>query len=526
MVDPPPDRSLLASLAPEERRTVLYACALGTEFDFRVLLEATGKGEEELAEELERLVHRGILRERQPPGRYRFARDRLRGGLYAGLTESRARVIHTNVARALERLYPQGPPPELLGEFGRHAFLAKLHEASLRYNREAGRHARRLFALENAAHHYERARMDLRALPEGRGEEEGQLLLEMGEVYAALGEEPRADRLFVEGLERTPGSARRLRAYLLLARAELARGAGPPELLPELCREALALFEEAGDRPGQARVHRLLGRQASARGDHRTALVEGELAVRLLDPEGDRREYARALVDLGNAQALKPFGAGTREAIASFRRALAILEELEDLRELARACNNIGVTLGGQDPALGLSYLALARDYAERSKDRRMRGWALFNGVEFQLKLSRLDEAVRDNEEARRLLEPYGDRSVQRQLETNRGLLALRQGRFPEAETAFREALRLAEELGEAYARSEALLRIAQCLILSGRPEEARRELAQAEEIQGDRWGNLGPSYRALRSILRSSPERGNGGGASRPPEGTPPTGP
>jgi len=484
---------------------VLYASALGTEFDFRVLREATGKPEEELAEELESLVHQGILRERLPPGRYRFARERFRAGLYGGLTESRARVIHTNVARALERLYPQGPPPQLLGEFGRHAFLAKLHEASLRYNREAGRQARRLFALESAAHHYERARMDLRALPGSRGEEEGQLLLEMGEVYVALGEEPRADRLFVEGLERTPASAWLVRAYLLLARAEVTRGSGPPELFPDLCREALSLFEEEGDRPGQARVHRLLGRYASARGDHRTALAEGELAVRLLDPERDRREYARASVDLGNALALKPLGSGTLEAIACFRRALGILEELEDFRELARACNNIGVTLGGQDPALGLSYLALARDFAERSKDRRMRGWALFNGVEFQLKLSRLDDAVRDNEEARALLEPYGDRLVQRQIDMNRGMLALRQGHFSEAETAFRDALRQAEELGEAYARSEALLRIAQSLILSGRPEEARRELAQAEQIQGERWGNLGPSYRALRSILRPS---------------------
>ena len=505
MVAPPPARSPLSSLSPEEQRTVLYASALGTEFDFRVLREATGQPEEELAEGLERLVHLGILQERLPPGRFRFARERARADLYGGLTESRARVIHANVARALERLYPQGPPPELLGEFGRHAFLAKMHEASLRYNREAGRQARRLFALENAAHHYERARMDLRTLPDGRGEEEGQLLLEMGEVYGALGEEPRADRLYVEGLQRTPSSARLLRAYLLLARAEVIRGSGPPELFPELCREALALFEAEGHRPGQARVHRLLGRYASARGDHQTALAEGKLAVDLLDPERDRREYARASVDLGNALALKPFRSGTLEAIACFRRALGMLEELEDFRELARACNNIGVTLGGQDPALGLSYLALARDYAQRSKDRRMQGWALFNGVEFQLKLSRLDDAVRDNEEARRLLEPYGDRLVQRQLEMNRGLLALRQGHFSEAEGAFRDALRQAEELGEAYARSEALLRIAQCLLLSGRPEEARRELTLAEEIQGERWGNLGPSYRALRSILRPS---------------------
>ncbi len=511
MVDVPPDRSSLPSLSPEERRTVLYASALGTEFDFRVLREATGKPEEDLAEELERLVHQGVLRERPPPGRYRFARERVRAGLYADLTESRARVIHTNIARALERLYPRGPPPELLGEFGRHAFLAKLHEASLRYNREAGRQARRLFALEDAAHHYERARRDLQALPVPRGEEEGQLLLEMGEVYVALGEEIRADRLFVEALERTPVSARTLRAYLLLARAEVTRGAGPPERFPELCREALSLFEAEGDRPGLARAHRLLGQHASARGDHQTALAEGERAVGLLDPAKDRREYARASVDLGNALALRPSGVGTREAIVCFRRALGILEELQDFPELARACNNIGVTLGGQDPALGLSYLALAREYADRSKDRRMRGWALFNGVEFQLKLSRLPEALRDNEEARVLLEPYGDRLVQRQLDLNRGMLALRQGQFPDAERAFRDALRQAEQLGDPYGRSEAHLRIAQCLILSGRPGEARHELAQAEQIQGERWGNLGPAYHAVRSILSPADRAGTG---------------
>ena len=45
----------LASLTPEQHRIVAYASAIGSEFDFQLLVGAMGIEEETLAEEIERL---------------------------------------------------------------------------------------------------------------------------------------------------------------------------------------------------------------------------------------------------------------------------------------------------------------------------------------------------------------------------------------------------------------------------------------------------------------------------------------
>ncbi|MGA3023001.1 MAG: hypothetical protein ABSE66_09445, partial [Thermoplasmata archaeon] len=51
----------LESLSPEQLRILAYASAIGSEFDFSLLLGAMGIDEEALAEEVERLVHLGVF---------------------------------------------------------------------------------------------------------------------------------------------------------------------------------------------------------------------------------------------------------------------------------------------------------------------------------------------------------------------------------------------------------------------------------------------------------------------------------
>ena len=113
----PAPRSL-PTLTPDAHRLLAYASAIGREFDFPLLVAAMGAPEEGLAEELERLVHAGLLRERPGGDRFVFVQDELRARIYQSLTASRLRVLHRKIAEALEQMHPE-PPPALLAELGR-----------------------------------------------------------------------------------------------------------------------------------------------------------------------------------------------------------------------------------------------------------------------------------------------------------------------------------------------------------------------------------------------------------------------
>ena len=215
------EASRFERLTPEQHRILAYASSIGSEFDFGLLVAAMGVGEELLAEQLERLVHLGILRERAGGDRFSFAEEEFRARIYRSLTESRLRVLHRKIAEAMERMYPT-PSPEVVAELGRHFFLGKVPEKSGVYNRRASENARAADDPESAAHSLERIRVDLESVPGGRPHDLAEVDEVLGVLYYSVGNFAAADRYFTEALERLGGDEPRIRARLLLARGEIA----------------------------------------------------------------------------------------------------------------------------------------------------------------------------------------------------------------------------------------------------------------------------------------------------------------
>lgn len=492
----------LERLTDEEKRVLAYASAIGKEFDFALLRTATGLSEEPLAELLERLVHQGLLRERPGGERFSFVQEDVRMRLYREMTESRVRVLHRKIGEAYEQLYPD-PPAEVLPELGRHYFLGRVHDRSFRYNRRSAALAREALAPEIAAHHLERARSDLKELPGNHREEEAGLLLELGELYSLMNDDLKADRLYVEALELVPPKSTLLRALILLARAEVARNQAHADRGRELCDDALHLLEAEKHRRGLARVHRLLGRLASLEGNVEVAIAESKKSLELLDPKEDARETARCLVDLGNAHASLGAPSDVSKAVEYYQNALGMAEKLGDWHEAARACNNLAVAVGPEQPREGVRWLEKGHAFAERAHDRRMSGWTLFNAVEFRLELGELEEAERDNREARRILERLQDPIALQQISMNDGLLASRRGRFGEAEGSFQRSLRMAEEMGAPPQIAEMHLRLALLYQAWGDPDRAKVELQRAEALNVDAFATaLVGQHRDLRQKL------------------------
>lgn len=478
----PPARPLVPEgLGAEATRILAYASAIGREFDFTLLATAMGASEEPLAEQLELLAHRGILRERPGGDRFGFVEDDLRAQIYQSLTASRLRVLHRRIGEALERLVPE-PPPELLAELGRHFFLGKVPEKSYRYNRRAADVAREREQPEEAAHHLERARIDLKGLPGDHARDEVELAEELGRLYYSVGEVHAADRLYAEGLERAGTLDPKLRARLLLARAEVARDALDADAARAHARAAHELFSSLGDLDGVAAIHRVLSRVAFHQGAYREALDEAISALDLLQHTNDPRTLGRVSIEIGNAFAM--LGPDVQsEAVAWYERAIERLETAEDWPEVARAYLNLASLVGQTRPLDGLDYIARGREFADRAHEPRWAGWGLAMGVDLRLALGQVEEAERDNDQARRLLERVDDPLGLQQVSANLGLISERRGQWEEADAAYRDAIERAQRHHLTAEEAECHYYLARLRFKTRDLAGARAEYARAMEV-------------------------------------------
>ncbi|MCI4339657.1 MAG: hypothetical protein L3J73_00085, partial [Thermoplasmata archaeon] len=308
----------------------------------------------------------------------------------------------------------------------------------------------------------------------------------------------------------------RQRGRLLLARAEVARELLDAPLARSRATEASHLFRGAGDTLGEASVHRLLGRISFHQGAYREALDEAILALDLLERSDDRRTLGRLCIDIGNAFAM--LGPEVRdEGIDWYRRAIDRLSDVGDWTEVARAYLNLASLEGQHSPIEGLESLAKGREFAERAHEPRWVGWGLAMGVDLRLRLGQVEEAERDNQHAKRLLERSQDALGLQQVQANGGLIAEKRGQWEEAETAFLAALATAEA---SHLSAEA----AQSNFCLARLRFKTRDLPGARDAYAKalaaRFGELNPPYAAAFAELGRQIEIVSGGESTAPPNG------
>ncbi len=433
----------LASLTADQLRILAYGSTIGREFGFDLLREAMATDEEALAEELEQLVRRRVLTERAGGGAFAFAEEEVRAAVYRSMTESRHRLLHRKVAEVLERQNPE-PTPAVVAELGRHYFLGKVPAKSYRYNRRAAAHAREHDDSPAAVHFLERALVDV-AAAEGSGpRERAEVAEELGDLSYATGQFRTADKYYATALDEGGDGSPRVRARLLLARAEVARENLDAPAARDGALRALALFEEEHDPLGISQAHRLLGRVAFQEGRYREALEGSMRALDALPPEADHRGRGRVSIDIGNSFAL--LGDEVRPvAIEWYERAVDRLRESHDWVELARALHNLGTIVGETRPSDGLEILDRAREAADRGHDVRGVGRCLLSGVELRLAIGQLEEAERDNAQAGRLLERLSDVLGLDLVTKNAGRIAERRGQWDDAARAYLRAIDIAQ---------------------------------------------------------------------------------
>ena len=515
----------LRKLDPEDFRTLAYASAIGVEFDFELLADAMGAESEPLAERTERLVERGLLRERPGGGRFGFVAEELRALVYQSMTESRLRVLHRKIAQSLERHHPH-PDPEVVTELGRHYFLGKVPEKAWRFNRDAAREARAAHRPEAAIHELERARRDLGQLPGEHAADLAEIDEQLGDLHRARGRPDAAEESYLAALSALPSSDRASRARLLLARADIARS-GARQLAAEgLGDEALAIARSIGDRRGEGAAHRIRGRMAFERGDFRAALDEAMIALDLFQQVGDREGLADCSTDI--AQTFAVLGPEVRDdALRWFRRAVEILSATENRYELARAYINLAATVGLTDPAAGLEYYVQAEEIGEAIASPQTVVWTLLRRIDLLLALGRIDDAEGAHDQAARLLERIVEPRAVPFATIVHGTIAERRGDWERAEGDYRAGIARAEQLGLVADAAEGELRLARLLLKMHDLVRARDTFLRVLQHDLARLRPaLGPSVEELRKELGPGERRpAETPGAAHPREYKPPDG-
>jgi len=179
----------LERLSAQGQELAAVAAVIGRDFEFALLQRASGITEREAAVGVEELVRRRILR--GIGERFDFAHDRIREATATGLLAHRRKLLHGQVAAAIEEVYSYRLEPQATA-LGLHHLHAEAWDKASAYLLQAGRAARLRGAHREAVACLNQALRALEHLPRSRGTSERALdiRIELGWAHAGsvLGE--------------------------------------------------------------------------------------------------------------------------------------------------------------------------------------------------------------------------------------------------------------------------------------------------------------------------------------------------
>jgi adenylate cyclase len=407
-----------------------------------------------LSQELERR-HR-LVREqeevhtsRRRLSRYRFGHALFQDYVYKRLSPGERRLLHGDVAAALEELY-DGQLDEMAVQLAHHFQNAGDYGRTFRYLTLAAERASRLYANDEAIAHYTRAiKVAERVSPDP---------VSLAELYRGRG-------LACETLGEFDRARADHKASLQIARA-------------------------TGERRVEWRALLDLGKLWASR-DYTRARDHFERALDLARRMDDPAVLAGSLNWMGNWHANAE---ESLTAVAYHQEALELVEALEDRRDLANTLDLLGLAhlLGGDLAASVRIYdrsVALSRELDDRP--RLVSGLIARAVVVSELIMlasvpaSAPPDALRDLEEALQIAREIDSASDQAWAHWALGLLHTVQGRFGSAMEAMQSGLRIASEIGhrEYEVTNRCGLGILYAELLAG--EQALRQLTKALTLAG-----------------------------------------
>jgi predicted ATPase len=398
------------------------AAIIGRSFDFETLIVASGRSETETINGLETLLAHRLIKEcaeceTPAPLTYDFTHDKLRALMYEETSLTRRRLLHRRVAEALAERARRSRDPGLTASLiAHHYHLAGRDQEAAEYHRQAGEHARSLFAIQQALEHYsaalEAGHPDQLGLLEAIGDmhtllggyppaleryhqatsiavslkDRARLTQKIGAVHLRRGDYAKAIEYYQNAFQAIESSGiadshnAALSARILADWSLAAYHLGEMENALNLAQKALERADEANAPRALAQTHNLLGVLARRRGQFAAAQKHLEeslaLAVRLQDEATQAAALNNLALLLSKDEKFNP------QAINYAQEALALCERLGDRHRAAALHNNLAdfYHLAGQ-PELAIEHLkkavALFTEIGGDATDMQVEVWKL-----------------------------------------------------------------------------------------------------------------------------------------------------
>jgi predicted ATPase len=377
---PPTVQAILAAridrLAPEDKRLLQVASAVGTDVPFALLQAVAELPDEALRRGLDSLQAAEFLYETglYPDLAYSFKHALTHDVTYGALLEDRRKALHARIVGAIERSSPDRQT-EHVERLAHHAVRAEVWEKALTYLRQAGAKALARSANREAVSCFEQALTALGRLPESREtlEQAIDLRFDLRTSLFPLGE---FERIFgylreAEGLARALDDQRRLGQMFVHMCLNLSMTGQSTEALG-VGQTAQAIAESLGDVPLQVTGTIYFGVACILTGDYRRAedlllkvlrLLEGDLSRERLGLAGFSAVMARCFLTWIFADQGK-----FKEGIVHGQEGLHLAEALDHPYSLAAACwilAYLQISRGELSHAVGLLErgLALSREW-------------------------------------------------------------------------------------------------------------------------------------------------------------------
>lgn len=175
----------LSHLSPPARELVHLAATIGREFTFEVLVNASDSDEDTLAQSLDELWQRRLIREQGSA--YDFSHEKIREVAYAGVSTPRRRLLHRRVAQALENAH--APNLDIISaQLAVHYEQANLLDKAIIFYRQAAEVAQQIYAHREAAYLLTQGLALLRTIPglEQHSQQELDLLTTLSPVLVII----------------------------------------------------------------------------------------------------------------------------------------------------------------------------------------------------------------------------------------------------------------------------------------------------------------------------------------------------
>jgi tetratricopeptide (TPR) repeat protein/transcriptional regulator with XRE-family HTH domain len=345
-------RERVAALPASTQELLGVAAVVGQRASGAVLAAGAEQSEVETLTGLETACQAGLLTEepeRDQPERYRFAHDLIRDVVEASLSAGRQTLLHRRVAVALEQRLQHSAATghvndRLPAQVAYHYARANMPEQAARYLRQAGDHARHIYAHREAAQYYQELLSSLDRL--GMRREAAQAGKDLAVELARVGRfrEAMAPLEEAEQIARALGDVETL-ALITTVSGQLHAALGTSE--EGLARVQPLVEEYSGEVAGAmsgapsavlatvtAQLQGALSGLSFMAGHYRDALQAAERAVGIAQVTGDVGLLARQRLNLGVAQ----FTLGRLdEASEQLEDAVEGAEAVGDLETVAEA---------------------------------------------------------------------------------------------------------------------------------------------------------------------------------------------